>query len=87
MLFFSQIIKQVTPTQQQQMPPVHSPSDVSINDDIGSISDVNNNQMDTLSYNGRYNNNNNQYTSKTNLYIRGLNPDTTDEDLHEMCKR
>jgi hypothetical protein len=31
--------------------------------------------------------NDNQHTSKTNLYIRGLSPDTTDNDLHEMCKR
>ena len=27
------------------------------------------------------------FTSKTNLYIRGLNEDTTDKDLYEMCKK
>jgi RNA recognition motif-containing protein len=31
--------------------------------------------------------NDSQHTSKTNLYIRGLSPDTTDNDLHEMCKK
>ena len=27
------------------------------------------------------------FTSKTNLYIRGLNENTTDKDLYEMCKK
>jgi RNA recognition motif-containing protein len=27
------------------------------------------------------------FTSKTNLYIRGLNEDTTDKDLYDMCKK
>jgi RNA recognition motif-containing protein len=27
------------------------------------------------------------FTSKTNLYIRGLNEDTSDKDLYEMCKK
>lgn len=26
-------------------------------------------------------------TSKTNLYIRGLNENTTDKDLHDMCQK
>jgi len=26
-------------------------------------------------------------TSKTNLYIRGLDENTTDTDLYEMCKK
>ena len=30
---------------------------------------------------------NDSHTSKTNLYIRGLAPITTDNDLHEMCKK
>jgi len=33
------------------------------------------------------NSNNNEQLSKTNLYIRGLAPNTSDEDLHNLCKQ
>lgn len=26
-------------------------------------------------------------TSKTNIYIKGLDEDTTDNDLHDMCQK
>ena len=37
--------------------------------------------------NSLMNDSNQQHTSKTNLYIKGLSEETTDNDLHEMCKR
>ena len=34
---------------------------------------------------GNYNNQGPESLSKTNLYIRGLTPNTSDQDLHNLC--
>lgn len=34
-----------------------------------------------------YNGHASEQLSKTNLYIRGLTPNTTDQDLHQLCQQ
>ncbi|KAG9510979.1 Protein alan shepard [Fragariocoptes setiger] len=41
----------------------------------------------SVASNGGHRTPSDHHLSKTNLYIRGLSPNTSDKDLHDMCKR